>query len=57
MVLICPFLITIQIPSDDYNRVVLDTLPGMADTDYINASYIDVSGLEAMANERELIKN
>ncbi|KAI1281921.1 Receptor-type tyrosine-protein phosphatase kappa [Halotydeus destructor] len=25
----------------DYNRVVLDTLPGIPDSDYINASYVD----------------
>lgn len=29
--------------TDDYNRVVLETLPGIPDSDYINASYIDVS--------------
>jgi len=28
--------------TDDYNRVVLETLPGIPDSDYINASYIDV---------------
>ena len=28
---------------DDYNRVVLQTLPGQPDSDYINASYVDVS--------------
>ena len=27
----------------DYNRVVLETLPGIPESDYINASYIDVS--------------
>ncbi|GFQ92413.1 protein-tyrosine-phosphatase, partial [Trichonephila clavata] len=25
----------------DYNRVVLEPLPGIPDSDYINASYID----------------
>lgn len=29
--------------SDDYNRVVLDQLPDVPDSDYINASYVDVS--------------
>lgn len=28
---------------DDYNRVVLDPLEGEPDSDYINASYVDVS--------------
>lgn len=27
---------------DDYNRVVLDTIEGHPDSDYINASYVDV---------------
>lgn len=27
----------------DYNRVVLEKIPGVPDSDYINASYIDVS--------------
>lgn len=26
----------------DYNRVVLEKIPGVADSDYINASYVDV---------------
>lgn len=29
--------------SDDFNRVVLDTIEGEHDSDYINASYVDVS--------------
>lgn len=29
--------------SDDYNRVVLDTIPDIPDSDYVNASYVDVS--------------
>lgn len=29
--------------SDDYNRVVLDTIEGEHDSDYVNASYVDVS--------------
>lgn len=28
---------------DDYNRVVLETIEGEPDSDYINASYVDVS--------------
>lgn len=28
---------------DDYNRVVLQTLEGASDSDYINASFVDVS--------------
>lgn len=31
--------------SDDYNRVVLETVPGQCDSDYVNASYVDVSAL------------
>lgn len=31
--------------SDDYNRVVLDQLPDVPDSDYINASYVDVSNI------------
>lgn len=26
----------------DYNRVVLDKIPGVPDSDYVNASYVDV---------------
>ena len=33
-----PYLI-----SDDYNRVVLEMEEGVPDSDYINASYVDVS--------------
>ncbi len=29
--------------SDDFNRVVLDPEDGNIDTDYVNASYVDVS--------------
>lgn len=29
--------------TDDYNRVVLDTIEGETDSDYVNASYVDVS--------------
>ena len=29
--------------TDDYNRVVLDLQDGIPDSDYINASYIDVN--------------
>ena len=32
-------------PLDDYNRVVLDPEDGVADSDYVNASYVDVSHL------------
>ncbi len=28
---------------DDFNRVVLDPADGLQDSDYINASYVDVS--------------
>lgn len=28
---------------DDYNRVVLETIEGEPDSDYVNASYVDVS--------------
>lgn len=37
------FMVNVDV-SDDYNRVVLDTIEGEADSDYINASYVDVSG-------------
>ena len=30
--------------SDDFNRVVLKTLPKVEHSDYINASYVDVRG-------------
>lgn len=33
----------LSISLDDYNRVVLDTVDREPDSDYINASYIDVS--------------
>lgn len=29
--------------TDDYNRVVLETIGGRTDSDYVNASYVDVS--------------
>ena len=32
-----------EIISDDYNRVVLEMEEGVPDSDYINASYVDVS--------------
>lgn len=28
----------------DYNRVVLEKINGIPDSDYVNASYVDVSG-------------
>lgn len=28
---------------DDHNRIVLDPEPGVSESDYINASYINVS--------------
>lgn len=36
------FIIFLFFP-DDFNRVVLDTIEGEHDSDYINASYVDVS--------------
>lgn len=30
---------------DDYNRVVLETIEGEPDSDYVNASHVDVSCL------------
>lgn len=30
---------------DDYNRVVLDSIPREPDSDYVNASYVDVSNI------------
>jgi protein tyrosine phosphatase len=30
---------------DDYNRVVLEPLDDTPDSDYVNASYVDVSNL------------
>lgn len=37
----------IQVPffTDDYNRVVLEMEEGVPDSDYINASYVDVSSV------------
>ncbi|MPC16315.1 Receptor-type tyrosine-protein phosphatase kappa [Portunus trituberculatus] len=32
---------SLPLPTDDYNRVVLDPLPDAPDSDYINASYVD----------------
>lgn len=29
--------------TDDYNRVVLEPIEGESDSDYVNASYVDVS--------------
>lgn len=33
--------------ADDYNRVVLDPIEGAVDSDYVNASYVDVSAFLA----------
>ena len=33
--------------TDDYNRVVLDTIEGEPDSDYVNASYVDVSRIHS----------
>jgi len=37
--------IYIVLLTDDYNRVVLEPLDDTPDSDYINASYVDVSKL------------
>ena len=37
-------------PSDDYNRVVLEMEEGVPDSDYINASYVDVSKIQIDLN-------
>ncbi len=29
--------------SDDFNRVILKTIPEVDNSDYVNASYVDVS--------------
>jgi protein tyrosine phosphatase len=34
--------------TDDYNRVVLEPLDDTPDSDYINASYVDVSKLGSL---------
>jgi hypothetical protein len=34
--------------ADDYNRVVLEPLDDTPDSDYVNASYVDVSKLRSM---------
>jgi protein tyrosine phosphatase len=40
---------------DDFNRVVLDPADGLQDSDYINASYVDVSTvLEFLNNQWRL---
>ena len=37
-------LINIQtLSSDDFNRVILSEIPDIEHSDYINASYVDVS--------------
>ena len=33
------------IVADDHNRVILEPEDGVPDSDYINASYVDVSNL------------
>jgi protein tyrosine phosphatase len=35
--------IFVSCAADDYNRVVLEPLDDTPDSDYINASYVDVS--------------
>jgi len=37
--------IYIVLLTDDYNRVVLEPLDDTPDSDYVNASYVDVSKL------------
>ncbi len=36
-------IINIHMHSDDFNRVVLSEIPDVERSDYINASYVDVS--------------
>ena len=36
--------------ADDFNRVVLKTLPGREQSDYINASYVDVRSRKLLSN-------
>ena len=36
-------IINIHLHSDDFNRVVLSEIPDVEHSDYINASYVDVS--------------
>ncbi|GBN31154.1 hypothetical protein AVEN_227932-1 [Araneus ventricosus] len=36
-------------PGHDYNRVVLEALPGVPDSDYINASHIDFTYVPLMS--------
>lgn len=55
------YLFHFSVP-DDYNRVVLDTIPDMPDSDYVNASYVDVSKFYTIQLKSEfgffiLIKN
>lgn len=38
--------------SDDYNRVVLTTIEDIPDSDYINASYVDVSNIISVTSTR-----
>ena len=42
--------------TDDYNRVVLDLQDGIPDSDYINASYIDVSPITWNTKSQSLIR-
>lgn len=42
-VLNCASLCSVLFFPDDYNRVVLETIEGEPDSDYVNASYVDVS--------------
>lgn len=37
------FFLYLFVFSDDYNRVVLEQIDNIPDSDYINASYVDVS--------------
>ena len=40
---------------DDFNRVVLQTTAGVENSDYINASFIDVSFSSVLAHMRDTI--
>ena len=44
------FFFLFFLPSDDYNRVVLEMEEGVPDSDYINASYVDVSKIQIDLN-------
>lgn len=41
--------------TDDYNRVVLETIEGVSGSDYVNASYVDVSMNRDLRHVRVLI--